>query len=56
MGTKEANAKKEISDLHEIMKLVEQKGKKGPYATKWYADIRVVIDSRILELNKRLDT
>lgn len=46
--------KNEIYDLDEIMELVEEKGKQGSQATKWYAEIRGIIDARKAELHERL--
>ncbi len=43
----------EESDLNQIMEMVYSKGMRGVHATKWYADIKVIIDLRLEELNKR---
>lgn len=50
---KKLGIEKELSGLSDIMKSVNKHGKKGVYATQWYADMRTIINSRISELNKR---
>lgn len=47
--------KNELKDLSVIMLEVESRGMKGVYATKWYVDIKVIIDSRMAELNERIE-
>lgn len=55
MGSKIINMKNELKDLSVIMLEVESRGMKGSYAMKWYVDIKVIIDSRMSELNQRIE-
>ena len=48
------NIKCEIDDLEEILNFAKKTGVREIYTAKWYADVKVIINVRISELNERL--
>ena len=54
MKTAIMNYAKEISELRAIIELAHKTGTEGKWTARWYADMRVVLDSRIAELEKRI--